>query len=673
MSLSSKKLNENIVDSISNLKEEFAAKKMNFQIAKNINFIDDTWDFSYMNTYKRESTAYKFNFTNVKREYINYLKFIILNEIAYGKNRIQTIHKMFDILKTISNELYKIGCIMPNMITQRLIIDYLNEKESECSHLYILRLIPELKKLIYTVGDILDFDINGIIEYINEREILLSKFKHDKSKNEYIPDEYLNKIVSLAIKDSKDNNLSKTYRIFVNLLIIIAETGMRIEELLLLEKNKLDSVKVSDKMVYYLRFISPKGSPSNNKFEETYCYLTELAALAYKTAEKISNEIINTLNADVNHKLYLEILKEKYSDVNIVEVNKDNIKELLGEKLFKDVKDEVNRYMFISDKTGKKLLHTSNLREYLKRFSIKNYDELMSVINEKNKDLISYFEIKSKTVFEKFYGRGKNKAISFEDIKGIKYPYVNFHRYRVTVCTKMHNKNIPLDFIRSHVNHIYEDMTCYYIKNEKMENDIEENIRIIKNMADENGYFNKENKIYDLSEIAQVDKKVDKINTFLKNRKLNINSDLNRIIKILGKTKSTISENEFGMCIRTILNGICKRKEYFSSAFDNYHIGLHLDTFRYIDLNYERFKQKKIIIEHNKKIVDLNKELSFELVREQKALKYFLNKTLLKEIYLLEREIEKLGLERVLNENKNLTFIINNIEPIKEDINKWIL
>lgn len=672
MSVVSKNLNEDIIENISNLKKEFDINMINFPISGNVNFIDDIWDFSYMNAYKRKSTAYKFNFASIKSSYANYLKLLILNEIVYKKNRIQTIHKVFDILKTVTNELDNMGCIMPNMITQIVIINYLSEKEKKCSPLYILRVTQELKKLVYTVGEVLEFDVKNIIEFINEKETYLSNFKYDKSKNEYIPDEFLNKIVSLSIKDSEDNNLSQTYRIFVNLLIIIAETGMRIEELILLEKNKLDSIKVDGKTVYYLRFISPKGSSSDNKFEETYCYLTNLAALAYKRAEKISNEIINTLNIDVKYKLYSEVLKEKYSNINLSEINKDNIEEVLGGENLKYIKNEANKYIFISDRTGKKLLHTSNLNEYLKRFSIKNYDELMSVINEKNKNKVSYFQLETKSIFEKFYGRGKNRVLSYEDIKEIKYPYVNFHRYRVTVCTKMYEKNIPLDFIRSHVNHIYEDMTCYYIKNEKIENEIEENIRIIKNMVDENGYFSKENKIYDLSEVEEFDKKVDKINAFLKTKKLNINSDLNRIIKVLGKTKSSIKENEFGMCIRTIINGICKRREYFSSAFDNYHIGINLDTFKYIDLNYHRFKQKENIIQHNKSIVNENEELSFELEREKKALKYFLNKTLVKEIYILEKEIDKLGLEKVLNENKNLTFVINNIENIKQEINKWI-
>ena len=672
MNLVSKNLNEDIIENISNLKKDFDIKIMNFQIAKNIYFVEDVWDFSYMNIYKRESTVYKFNYAGLQSNYANYIKLIILNEIVYKNNRIQTIHKEFDILKTITNELDHVGCIMPNMITQRVIINYLNEKEKKCSPLYILKLILDLKKLICIVGEVLDFEVKNIIEYINERESYLLNFKYDKSKNEYIPDEFLNKTVSLAISDSEDNNLGKTYRIFANLLIVIAETGMRIEELLLLEKNKLDSVKVDGKTVYYLKFISPKGSPSDNKFEETYCYLTELAALAYKRAETISNEIINTLSREVTYKLYLEVLKEKYRDINLSKVNKNNIGEVLDEKILKDIKDQVNKYVFLSDRTGEKILHTSSLREYIKRFSIKNYKELMSVINEENKNEVSYFQIETKSLFEKFYKGGKNRVLSYEDIKEIKYPYVNFHRYRVTVCTKMYNKNIPLDFIRSHLNHIYEDMTCYYIKNEKIENEIEENIRIIKNMADEKGYFSKENKIYDLSEVDEVDKKIDKINTFLKTKKLNVNSDLNRIIKIIEKTNSTIAENEFGICIRTIIHGICKRKEYFSSAFDNYYIGINLDTFKYIDLNYDRFKQKENIIQHNKNMINENEELSFELDREEKALKYFLNKTLVKEIYMLEKEINNVGLEKVVIENKNLTFIINNIENIKQEINKWI-
>ena len=639
-----------------------------FKIMNNIIFSDSLWDFSYLNKLNRESSNYKFNFSNISEEYLNYIKIIVLEEIIYSQKKMQTINKTFDILRTISNEFNTLGVISPILVNDTFIKNYINNKEKINGYGYLSRVIPVLKQLVLLIYELREKSNDDIIKYLDYKHKYYNNFKYKKSTNEYIPDNFLNNLVSCAVKDGSNNNLKETYRIFSNLLIIVAETGMRIEELILLETNKLSRIEVGDKEVYYLNFISTKSSSNDNGYRDTYCYLTNLAADAYKRAEGIVNQLIDNMSLKVKFNLYRDIIKNEMKDIDCDKLKINTFEEVLSKEQLERLNNLARRYIFISDHTCKKILHTSSLRDYMYRFVIRN-NEVLSESAKKNPEDISYLRVKSNSIFEKFYGRGEGREISFEDIKDIKYPYVNFHRFRVTVCTKLYQKGVPLDFIRSHLNHLYDDMTCYYIKNEKLKDEIEENIELLKDIVDEDGYINKS--IDNNIDITNIENKIEKINSFLKKNKLNIKSDLEKILVILNKSKTTIVENEFGICVKSLISGICKKRKYFNSARDNYYIGLELETFKYIDLNYERFKQKKSIIEHNKKLVKDDEELKFEFDREVKSLKYFINKTLVKELELLEYEINLKGISNTINSNKNLEFIIRNIECIKGEVSEW--
>lgn len=641
-----------------------------FKLMNNIIFSDNIWDFSYLNKLNRESSNYKFNFSNISEEYLNYIKVIVLEEIIYSQKKIQTINKTFDILRTISNEFNTLGVISPILVNDTFIKDYINNKEKVNGYGYLSRVIPVLKQLLLLIYNLEEKCNDDIIRYLDYKYKYYNSLKHKKSSNEYIPDDFLNNLVSCAVKDGSNNKFKETYRIFSNLLIIVAETGMRIEELILLETNKLNTIKVGDKDVYYLNFISTKSASNDNGYKDTYCYLTDLAADAYKRAERIVNQLIDNMSLKVKFNLYRDIIKNEMKDIDWDKLEINNFEEVLSGEQLESLNNLARRYIFISDHTCKKISHTSSLRDYMYRFVIRN-NEILSESAKKNPEDISYLSVKSNSIFEKFYGRGEDIEISFEDIKDIKYPYVNFHRFRVTVCTKLYQKGIPLDFIRSHLNHLYDDMTCYYIKNEKIKNELEENIELLKDIVDENGYINKSLDDNDI-DVMNIENKIKKINSFLKKNKLNIKSDLKKILVILNKTQTTIVENEFGVCVKSLISGICKKRKYFNSDRDNYYIGLELETFKYIDLNYERFKQKKEIIEHNKKLVKDDEELRFEFDREVKSLKYFINKTLVKELDLLENEINLNGMSNVIKSNENLEFIITNIAIIKGEINAWI-
>lgn len=642
----------------------------NFIITEGVYFADNYWDFTKYNVEKRSDTNYKFDFTRIPQEYIEEVKILILNRFIISKNEFTTVHKLYDLCRTFLSQFYSRGIIDSRMITEEVIKDYIEEKEKSCEYMYIETLTGALKKYI-VVSKENEYNKERIVKFLDEKCKEYRKHRPVTAINQYIPDDFHNKVISLAIIDSGNKKYTKEYRIFCCLLVIMAETGMRAEEVVQLQRKKLISIKVKQGIAHFLEFLTFKNG--GHKGRRTFCYMTELAAFAYKRAESLLNDIIKNLNNKNRYKLYEEVVKDFHLNIDIHKYDETNFLHYIEKDKLKEVELLASKYLFISSRTGKKILNTDNLREYMCRFSVNNYEELAQLDLEPNeKEDLNYFTINSVSRYEKLCSKEIKDKYSFQDIEKIKFPYVNFHRFRVTLCTRLFIKKVPMDYILKQMNHLYEDMSNYYNKSENFVDHLKENVEILKSITDYDGTLKVDKDNIDLEDIKSVEENIERINIFLKKNKLNIIKDMKKIMMILERTNGTIAENEFGICIRNLVNGLCKKKEHFSSIDDNYHIGVTLESFKYIDFSYERFKQKEEIVRHNKKIA-LNKiELKFDADREEKALIYFLNKTLVKEIELLESEIKKVGIESVLCNYPYLESIIHRLDDIKGEVNKWL-
>lgn len=668
-------LAENCIQNFCDIKKvnKEERNKLNFLILENVYFNDDMWDLSKLNKFNRSEVHYKFKFSSIDTQYRYYVKLVVLNEIINNKCKIQTVHKYYANMVTIVKYFIREGVIDPLLISSTVIKNYIGKLEKENSPLYVVKIAVVLNKLLKVIEEVDNRELKIMIEYLDEKSKELDKFRGIKSKNEYIPDIFLDNLLKCAIDDSQNEKYNLTYRIFTCLLIILAETGMRIEELSLLESGQLNTVKVGDREVNYLNFISPKAGVGLSEVKFTYCYMTDLGTSAYRRAEELSNLLIESLSSNVKAKLFLKILKEHFPKAMEKNINIKNVNNELDSDTTNMIDKIAKKYLFLSHITGMKIGHVSNLREYYIRFIINNYDKLYNIdLSDKEKEELNYFNINSIARFEKFFGRGNIETVNFDDIKNIKYPYVNFHRFRVTVCTKLFKKGIPLDYIRNHMNHIENDMTMYYIKTEKIQDELKENIQMMKLVSSEEGLLKLEDGNSEIIDIEEYNEKVERINKFLKENKVNLNMDITKIVKVFKKMNAFVLDNDLGICLRTVVNGICNRQKYFSSLNDNYHIGLTLNTFKYIDCNYDRFVQKKKIIDHNRAIAKEDEDLKFEVERECKALVYFLEKTLVKEIELLENEVSKFGKDDVIRRFPNLSETVNKLENIKKEINVWL-
>lgn len=238
-------------------------------------------------------------------------------------------------------------------------------------------------------------------------------------------------------------------------------------------------------------------------------------------------------------------------------------------------------------------------------------------------------------------------------------------------------QGVHIDYIVKHMNHLSEDMTAYYNKSTIFIDELKESIKLISDISNDKGLLetdtDKINKAFlDEANKDELSEKIKRVNEFLEKNSLNINKDIIKISKLLLKTNTTIEENDFGMCIRSIINGICEKKKYFSSLEDNYYIGIQLDTYEFLNNHYNRFKQKRNVVLHNKEVAEKNSQYLNEYNRERKALNYYVKKTVCREIELLENDIEEFGMDNIISRYPSLREIIGNFEKVKGELKLWI-
>ncbi|EOU2013889.1 hypothetical protein C4D22_04795 [Clostridium perfringens] len=671
--------NKVFVESINNALNNRMHHINNFRITEEINFYDEIWDFSTLNLEKRDRVNYKYDFNKISPIFKYELKIVVLNKLFRKKLKFSTVKKVFDETMAISNFFENKLIEGKYILTKNDIKDYFEVYCTSISQSTTIRRINILLDILKVSKEKYVYNYDYIIEYLNE---LKDKFKYDKlqtAKNKCIPDLFLNQIVSIAINDLNDERLNLRDRMIAGFIVIMAETGMRIEEVSMLEKNMLKSIHEGENTAYYLNFYTFKITANNETKKLTYTFLTDLSLYAYKKLCEFQTQVLNGLSEMSKLRLFIELREDICLNKRIKLTELREIVGTYSKDEIEKIEYEMNRFLFISTETGRQKRGGSLLRTNIEEFFVRhNNDFELTSLSKKSQQDFKRKIITSKSKYNKFFNKQERKKISFEEVRETEYIYTNPHSFRVTVCTKLFRKKIHLDYIIKHLNHLSEDMTMYYNKSVEFEDSIESTLDIFIDNINSSGIIetNHDN-VKDLVfkeqlKIDEFKEKIERINDFIINKKLNINKDLKRIMKMFIKSNTTLAENDLGICIVSTAQSLCHRRKYFSSLTDNYHIGINLNDYKNIRYSYQRFKQKTDIINHNKKISEVNEFYKNEYEREKNALIYYIKKTLIKEINLLEEDIIREGKEEIIRMNINLKDIIENINNIKEEVQAWI-
>ncbi len=651
----------------------------NFQIAEEIFFDDDVWDFNKFNPNKRDRETYCYNFMNIQECFRFGTKMLVLNKRFIEKCKFGTVHKLYSNIRNISNFMTRNNINDLNLITLKVVKQYFEEECRELkNHTKTLR-AEQFKALLYMYSKNYKMDFEYLTKYLDIFIYNNPEKKESTAINEYIPDSLLNQIVSLAIIDLDNNELNIRDRMIAGFIVLIAETGMRIEEISMIESDMLKSISDGKNTGYYLNFYTFKITPHGEEKKLTYTFLSNLALKAYNKLCELREEIISGLNEMTMLRLIVQIKEDKIlrGRVNISEL-RDIVKEYTADEM-NQIKKEINRFIFISSETGRQKRGGGLLRRNMEEFFIRHENCFdISSLSASQKEEVTRLTITSESKYFKYFNKEERTKYSFEEIKNKKYIYVNPHQYRVTVCTKLFLKGVHLDYIVKHLNHLSEDMTMYYNKSVDFEKKLEDTVDIFIENLNEQGMIETEPaKVKDdifkkELQSGNFKQNIENINNFIRKNKFNINVDMKKIMKLLKKTNSPLVENEFGVCIVSVVQRLCDRRKYFSSLNDNYHIGIQLKTYKNVNYSYERFKNKLEIINHNKEVAKNNPEHKNEYEREMMALKYFINKRLKLELELLNNDIEVKGVTEVKKEYPELNIIIDNLEKIMGELEEWM-
>lgn len=639
--------------------EDFAIDKYN-------RFYNKIWDFNYKNKMNRSPFIYKIKFDN--NNYEVFLRLMSLKEITIINNSINTVKSKVSNLKTFINYLIKNNINDFRLINCRVLKEYIEDKEKKCKASNISHIICSIKEFFEVITEVSIYKFEDVFNLLNEKGKKYSFRKYSISANNYIPDYFFNQIISIAVKDMNNEKLRYNRRIVAALIIILAYTGMREEEIIMLETSKLKSIEVLGKSEFYLEFYVFKNCHIKGEPKLTRMYMHPLAADAYLKCEKFVDSVITDLAPHTKERLFYYL----YSGEKISWKDKVQIFDKLSNEELERLDEGARKYIYISDTRGSKKTHSTNFRWDLQNFFIYHYKDFdISKLSQLEYEQIRFTAIRHLSEYKRAFSKKDIVRIPYVELKNVNIPYVGAHQFRVTVCTKLFKQKVPLDYIRRHMNHLDNEITAYYNKSYTLKSSLNEGLKILSDLSTSNGLLS-EDIDENYMENKELNVYIKNVNNFLRRNKLNIRKNLDEITNILIKTNTTILENEFGICIKNIITGICSNRKNFYET-NQYFLEYKIKSLNFLSEHYKRFLEKEKVVNYNKLLYEKDNSYYQEYQREKNLLINYIKSILIPEMDMLIKEIEDYGNDYTIKKYESIDYIIRNFEGIKRDIGKWII
>lgn len=318
------------------------------------------------------------------------------------------------------------------------------------------------------------------------------------------------------------------------------------------------------------------------------------------------------------------------------------------EKLSEQRREKLNtEYIFTNDSSTMPL-NTQTLSNMLYRFVVRNSVEL-GLIN-KSYDGFYIFNLEQNRRSRKVKAE---YCSHLSETDTVAIP--TSRQFRVAVCNELIRTGKELSWIVEHMNHLYEETTQHYGRygdDDKKTDDLSKGVL--------HGIITGEFKL--IGEEAEFI--INKIDEFLKEKKFNVKSNLDEIINELVQ-KVPIREKKGGFCIKSAYGKKCKYNEYFC-AFEL--CPNHCTAYFLVDITYSRFKSSLQAIEYN----NSNNFLA-EANVEIKKLQRLVKRDLIPELDELKEEIRKHSKDVIINKQKKLEYIVNNLSEIILEVKPWLI
>lgn len=580
-----------------------------------IRFSDDTWDFSATTDLPVSKTKLVFYFDS-SSAYCEPLKMYVLDGILKKNVKIRVLqNKVISVmrfLKQFEAEGYKVYSRVPKTAFKRLFDDM----EDTCSY----NTVCAYKGHLLMFSDFYERNFEeladkSIRKFLQDRNTAkLNDIKH-ANKTPEVPIDYFPVFLDAVKSIMRNEQEDPEDRITAASIILYSQIGFRTAELFTVKTGSIHSVYSpdKDKPLYYMDFISFKHGKGENGGTIAHTYINSLSREAYDLLEELCREYRNNLGVDT----------------------------LLVTKFQKNATASTQQY-------------STRYRKFIMR----HWKELQCLnIGDDYEDL-SFFEVG--TFFQPAkdgtytYDKNAGWAKDLEMDDRIYYPTIR--QFRVSVCTSLYRQQIPLHYIRKHMNHLSEDMAAYYIRPQKnLEKEYSETIyrAVFKDgskMLGTNG-----------------DAFVQKINEFIEQNHMNIQDDMEGVIQAVAK-KFPLRSKVGGMCIRCGEVIPCASNNSTDVIYCAFGMcPNHCHMFFMADISYEEYLQNRDTAQYNK---DNGYKKAYQ--KELNKLKYIIEHSLMPELTMLEDELERHGEEDILEKYPQLTYIVNHLGSIKQEVQTWM-
>ena len=580
-----------------------------------IRFSDDTWNFSAATDLPVSRTRLVFYFDS-SSAYCEPLKMYVLDSILKKNVKIRALHNkvisVMRFLKQFETEGYKVYSKVPKTAFKRLF----DNMEDTCSY----NTVCAYKGHLLMFSDFYERNFEeltdkSIRKFLQDRNISkLNDIKH-ANKTPEVPIDYFPVFLDAVKTIMRNEQEDPEDRITAASIILYSQIGFRTAELFTVKTGSIHSVYSpnKDKPLYYMDFLSFKHGKGENGGTIAHTYINSLSREAYDLLEELCREYRNNLGVDT----------------------------LLVTKFQKNATTTAPQYS-----------------TRYRKFILRHWKELQCLnIGDDYEDL-SFFEVRTffRPAKDGTYTYDKNsdwaKDLQMDD--RIYYPTIR--QFRVSVCTSLYRQQIPLHYIRKHMNHLSEDMAAYYIRPQKnLEKEYSETIyrAVFKDgskMLGTNG-----------------DAFVQKINEFIEQNHMNIQDDLEGVIQAVAK-KFPLRSKVGGMCIRCGEVIPCASNNSTDVIYCAFGMcPNHCHMFFMADISYEEYLQNRDVAQYNK---DNGYKKAYQ--RELNKLTYIIEHSLMPELTMLEDELERHGEEEILDKYPQLTYIVNHLDFIKQEVQTWM-
>lgn len=580
-----------------------------------IKFSDNVWDFTSATTLPISSNLLTYKFDE-NSAYVDVIKMYVLNEIIRKKSKIRTLHNKFSTILRCVEEFEKAGYTNLARVPKTAVKCFFEQYENDWSYntfcAYKGHLLMFLEFYERTFEEL---DDQSIKKYLADRNTSRINSIKEANKTPEVPVEYFPIFLNGVKSIMRNTTESDEDRITAASIVLFTQIGFRTSELFTVKINSVHSIwsPNKEKPLYYMEFKSYKHGSGEDGGTVGRTYINSLSYEAYN--------------------LLMSLCKGN--------------RELIGSDA-----------LFVSK--GQKYPHfkASTFAERYRKFIMRHWKELQCLnIGDEYEDLES-FEV------QHYFRPAKDGTYTYDKESDWAKPlkmkdkiyYPTIRQFRVSVCTSLYRQQVPLYYIKKHMNHLSEDMASYYIRPKKnLEKEYSETVY--------RAVFKDGSKMLGINGDAFVQK----INEFIDQNNLNIKDNMEEVIQTVAKN-FPLRSKVGGMCIRC--GEVIPCASNTSTDVIYCAFGMcpnHCHMFFMADISYEQYLQHIDIIKYNQ-------ENGFKKAyqKEVNKLKYVIENSLMPELTMLEEELQKYGEDEILDKYPQLTYIVNNFETIKQEVSAWM-